>query len=177
MEAARALHGLKSVELDALLNEHGFGKYDSGRIERGEMDLTKARRRALAEILEVPESWFTEETLDLTSAEASEPVDLTGVEAHLAVIAQKLSAQEAARADAFRDLYARVQRNEAMLERVLSLLEDAQAEAGDPPRPHVPPPGPPDIGETGRALQDGPPRSSRNGDQDDRDQGGRKRTA
>jgi transcriptional regulator with XRE-family HTH domain len=61
MEAARILRGFDQVDLGRLLHEEGFGKLDAGRLERGAIPLTRAHRRALAMILEVPESWFTDD--------------------------------------------------------------------------------------------------------------------
>lgn len=42
-------------------NPQDFGKGDVGRMERGDLALSPARRRALSEILEVPEAWWTAE--------------------------------------------------------------------------------------------------------------------
>lgn len=62
--AARTVRGIEQDELAEKLYKAGqgeFGKGDVGRIERGQMVLGPARRRALADILQVPEDWFTVE--------------------------------------------------------------------------------------------------------------------
>jgi len=67
IDAARTLRGLTQAQLAKLFVAEGFGTQDIGRIERGGLDLTRARRRSLADLLQVPETWFTEEHLDLTA--------------------------------------------------------------------------------------------------------------
>jgi transcriptional regulator with XRE-family HTH domain len=66
MDAARTLRGLTQAQLSKLFVAEGFGRYDIGRIERGVLALTRARRRALVDLLRVPDSWFTDEDLDLS---------------------------------------------------------------------------------------------------------------
>jgi hypothetical protein len=70
MEAARALRGFTQPQLSKLFVAEGFGRYDVGRIERGELALTRARRRALVDLLRVPDAWFTDEDLDLSDRDA-----------------------------------------------------------------------------------------------------------
>jgi hypothetical protein len=59
--AARILRGLERSELADLFAAQGFGWHDVAKLERGDpkMPLTPARRGKLAEILRVPEWWFT----------------------------------------------------------------------------------------------------------------------
>jgi len=66
LKAARELRGIEQQELDARLHELGegeFGKNDAGRIERGQLAIGPNRRRALSEILGVPDLWWTAEEL------------------------------------------------------------------------------------------------------------------
>lgn len=65
IDAARTLRGLTQEELGQRFADEGFGRHDVGRIERGRMPLMGARRRTLALVLDVPESWFTDDYLDL----------------------------------------------------------------------------------------------------------------
>lgn len=64
LKAIRMLRQISQTEMAVMLEAEGFGKHDLGRIERGQMALTGARRRELARILRVPESYFTAEDLD-----------------------------------------------------------------------------------------------------------------
>lgn len=62
--AARILRGVTQAELQQSLADEGLGKQELGRIERGDLPLTRVRRVALARILRVPEDWFTSENVD-----------------------------------------------------------------------------------------------------------------
>lgn len=60
--AARVLRGLEQEQVGPLMKEEGYGLHDIPRIERQEPKAPKfheGRRRALAKVLRVPESWFT----------------------------------------------------------------------------------------------------------------------
>jgi transcriptional regulator with XRE-family HTH domain len=63
--AARELRGLSQEALGERMLAEGFGRHDAARIERGDprVPVSPARRRGLAEVLQVPEWWFTAETL------------------------------------------------------------------------------------------------------------------
>jgi transcriptional regulator with XRE-family HTH domain len=84
IDAFRTLKGLRQVDLAELLVADGFGKQDVGRLERGDVPLTRARRRSLAEHLGVPERWLVDEELDLSEYHGEE--DTGDLEARLAGI-------------------------------------------------------------------------------------------
>lgn len=79
IDAARTIRGLRQVDLAELLEADGHGKHDVGRLERGDLPLTRALRRSLAEHLKVPERWFTDPDLDLTAEDPD--LDLTAEDA------------------------------------------------------------------------------------------------
>lgn len=62
--AARVLRGLDQRELQRRLADAGLGRQELGRLERGEFTMTRVRRLALCDVLNVPEEWFTAETVD-----------------------------------------------------------------------------------------------------------------
>jgi transcriptional regulator with XRE-family HTH domain len=137
IEAARILRGLDQVDLGRLLHEEGFGKHDAGRLERGAIHLTRAHRRALAMILEVPESWFTDEHVVIP-----EPAD--------AAIAEKLDQLLAERESLLAEIAeqnALLDRQSLILERIEAyvrvldgaVIEPAEGEEPAPARPDVPP--------------------------------------
>jgi transcriptional regulator with XRE-family HTH domain len=64
IHAARILRGLKQTELQDRLHEAGLRKLELGRIERGQLPLTRVRRQALIDALHVPERWFLSEDVD-----------------------------------------------------------------------------------------------------------------
>lgn len=92
--SARKLKGISQQEIGKALEAQGdFGLHDIARIERGEMHLTPGRRHALAEILEVPEWWFTRPVEELFV-----PGDLARVEAKLDALASQTLDPEATKA-------------------------------------------------------------------------------
>lgn len=72
IDGFRTLRGLTQNELAALVAADGFGKHDVGRIERGDLTLTKALRRSIAEHLAVPEQWLVADPLDLAGTEGTQ---------------------------------------------------------------------------------------------------------
>jgi transcriptional regulator with XRE-family HTH domain len=62
--AARALRDVSQAELAGQLEADGLGKHDLGRIERGDLTMMPAHRRALAHHLRLPERWFTDPDTD-----------------------------------------------------------------------------------------------------------------
>lgn len=64
IHAARILRQWNQLELQKALAKDGLGSREFGRIERGELTLTKIRRQAIASALRVPETWFLAETVD-----------------------------------------------------------------------------------------------------------------
>lgn len=64
IDAARTLKGLRQSDLAQLLVEDGHGKHDVGRLERGDIPLSRALKHSLAEHLGVPEEWFTADSID-----------------------------------------------------------------------------------------------------------------
>lgn len=65
IEAARALRGLSQADLDKLGAAEGLGRYELGRVERGELSpMTNTQRTMLCKILGVPERWFTSDDVD-----------------------------------------------------------------------------------------------------------------
>lgn len=66
IDAARTLRGMKQTDLAEKMAQDGLGKYDLGRIERGDerLPFSASHRRSLAHHLRVPEAWFTEPDAD-----------------------------------------------------------------------------------------------------------------
>lgn len=64
IRAARELRGLSQDGLGKLVAADGLGIHDVGRIERGEVTMTRVHRDALIRHLRVPERWFTAENVD-----------------------------------------------------------------------------------------------------------------
>jgi transcriptional regulator with XRE-family HTH domain len=69
IKAARELRGMDQETLNDRCEELGIGKHDAGRLERPNGDpppppLTPTRRWALSQALQVPELWWTAETVD-----------------------------------------------------------------------------------------------------------------
>ena len=64
IKAARELRGIEQTELSEQLAADGLGKSEAGRIERGDLPLTRVRREALMRRLGVPERWFTSDSVD-----------------------------------------------------------------------------------------------------------------
>lgn len=64
IEAARLLRGISQIDLDARCHQDGLGKQEAGRLERGELPLTRVRADALIRNLRVPERWLTSEDVD-----------------------------------------------------------------------------------------------------------------
>lgn len=73
IEAARTLRGVSQRELAARLHEDGLGSQELGRIERGDLPLTRVRIDALCRHLGVPERWFTEPDVDELLSGTAEP--------------------------------------------------------------------------------------------------------
>lgn len=88
IDAARTLRGLNQKELAGLLQADGLGKHDVGRLERGELDLRRVHLDALRRHLQMPEWWFTADTVDLPDATPAT------VEAKLDALADQLGAIE-----------------------------------------------------------------------------------
>lgn len=63
IEAARILRGIHQTELDRLFDEDGLGK-KAGRLERGDLALSRALLDGLIRHLKVPERWFTDPDVD-----------------------------------------------------------------------------------------------------------------
>lgn len=82
IDAARTIRGLRQVDLAALVESDGLGKQTVGRLERGDIPLTRALRRSLADHLAVPESWFVDDHLDLNGG-AQDTGQLDRIEAKL----------------------------------------------------------------------------------------------
>jgi hypothetical protein len=83
--AARHLRGKLQSDLDRELAAYGFSLKEAGELERGAKTLQPKHVRPLAEILQVPEAWFTSEHLDMTGPTADDTTDLlhgTLVELH-----------------------------------------------------------------------------------------------
>lgn len=84
IEAARLLRNLKQTDLGMLFAEDGLNKQEAGRLERGELPLTRVRLDALVRHLRVPEAWFTSEDIALSisgprsSTASSFPADFAG---------------------------------------------------------------------------------------------------
>lgn len=60
--SARELRGIDQAELGEAMKDEGYGKHDIAKMERQDATappLNRGRRIALAEILRVPEWWFT----------------------------------------------------------------------------------------------------------------------
>lgn len=89
IDAFRTLRGLTQVDLAELYASKGHGTQELGRLERGALPLTEIRRRSLAEILDVPERWFTDETLRLADFPARQTSQLDRLEQAIAVITQR----------------------------------------------------------------------------------------
>lgn len=64
IHAARILRGVHQKDLQKSLAADGLGKQELGRIERGDLTLTKVRREVLSKALSVPEQWFLNESVD-----------------------------------------------------------------------------------------------------------------
>ena len=65
VEAARILRGLSQKQLAELVHADGLGKHDVGRLERGDLPLTRALRDALIRHLRVPDRWFSDPDVDV----------------------------------------------------------------------------------------------------------------
>lgn len=65
VEAARILRGLTQNQLADLVHADGLGRHDVGRLERGDIPLTRVLRDALCRHLGVTEEWFTEPDVDV----------------------------------------------------------------------------------------------------------------
>jgi transcriptional regulator with XRE-family HTH domain len=77
---ARKLRGMSQAQLGALVAGDGHGKHDVGRLERGELILTRSLRRSLAEHLSVPEAWFVDETIEIPGSADDEAGQLDRIE-------------------------------------------------------------------------------------------------
>jgi transcriptional regulator with XRE-family HTH domain len=145
LDAARTLRGLKQTDLAGQFVEWGFGKEDIGRIERGNLTLTRARRVALAEILQVPEAWFEDEQLKLVPASRDEILDvLRDMHELLRQNASNLE-QATAQSVAVRTM---------TTQRLTAAIEDLRAEVSQL-REAAPPPAP--GGALGRDAEDSRP--------------------
>lgn len=80
VDAARTLRGMTQTQLAELVHADGLGKHDIGRLERGDIPLTRVLRDALCRHLGVPEEWFTEPSVDRLVAR---PMRAEDVRAHL----------------------------------------------------------------------------------------------
>lgn len=110
IEAARILRGISQLELARMFEEDGLGKTEAGRLERGDLPLTRVRRDALCRNLGVPERWFTADSVD-------EIVGLGGESAgDLTRAAALLAPQLLAAAEALEQERARLQPGEGALD-------------------------------------------------------------
>lgn len=73
IEAARILRGMSQAKLEELFAADGLGKYDAGRIERGEMTMQRVHRDAFVRHLGVPDYWFSEPDVDRIVQPAEAP--------------------------------------------------------------------------------------------------------
>lgn len=88
IKAARELRGVSQEELAQQFDDDGLGSSDVGRLERGLLALTRARRDALVRHLRVPERWFTSENVD--EIVGYEEVDAIGLRRELEAIRHDL---------------------------------------------------------------------------------------
>jgi hypothetical protein len=87
--AARHLRGKLQSDLDRELAAYGFSLKEAGELERGAKTLQPKHVGPLAQILQVPEAWFTSEHLDLTGP-ADDATDLVqGALAELLQVARR----------------------------------------------------------------------------------------
>lgn len=89
IDAFRTLRGLTQADLAEKFASKGHGTQELGRLERGALPLTEIRRRSLAEILEVPERWFVDETLTVADYKPGPSTQLDRLEQAIADIAQR----------------------------------------------------------------------------------------
>jgi hypothetical protein len=64
IEAARLLRAISQETLDERFGEDGLGKKAAGRLERGDLELTRALLDGLVRHLRMPEAWFTAKNFD-----------------------------------------------------------------------------------------------------------------
>lgn len=64
LAAARFLRGYTQAQLGEFFDKDGLDKTAPGRIERGDITMKRAHRRALCEHLRVPDRWFSEGDVD-----------------------------------------------------------------------------------------------------------------
>lgn len=90
--SARKLRGISQIDIGKALEAEGdFGLHDIARVERGEMHLTPGRRHALADILSVPEWWFTRPAEELFAPSQG---DLARIESKLDSLLEALMPSE-----------------------------------------------------------------------------------
>jgi transcriptional regulator with XRE-family HTH domain len=167
LTAARQIAGLTRDQLAARIDTGKLGYQTIGKIERGERRLERHEAPMFAAALDVSPEFFY-----ATDEPAASDIDLSGLEAQLAKINNHLAGMETRRADAFADLYARVQRNERMLEEILNLLRTGRdGDAADP----LEVPGP--VGDARRDLLDGQPNETTRGQERTSDQSPRRKRA
>jgi transcriptional regulator with XRE-family HTH domain len=65
IKAGRLLRGMDQQTMDRLGAEHGLGRQELSRVERGALPLTAVRRYALRSILRLPDRWFVDEDTDV----------------------------------------------------------------------------------------------------------------
>jgi transcriptional regulator with XRE-family HTH domain len=123
---ARTLRGMSQAQLGALVAGDGHGKHDVGRLERGELILTRSLRRSLAEHLSVPEAWFVDETIEIPGSADDEAGQLDRIED--AVNAGREDRTVAV--DAIQEL---LQRQSRVLANIERLLRDMQVVAAGMP--------------------------------------------
>jgi transcriptional regulator with XRE-family HTH domain len=105
--AARELRGLSQEALGERMLAEGFGRHDAARIERGDprVPVSPARRRGLAEILQVPEWWFTAETLTFDGEQNEVTKLLEALDAKVQEILDRVAGEDLM--DEMRDLLER----------------------------------------------------------------------
>lgn len=97
--AARLLRGVSQEDLAARFEADGLGRYDVGRIERGEKPLDVVRLEALCRHLRVPAYWFTSSDVDelvgIKPRAGLEPDEVTRAADALARLLAAVQAQQA----------------------------------------------------------------------------------
>jgi len=87
--AARTLLNIDQAKFNELGHEAGLGKVEAGRVERGEIKtITQLHRNVFAQVLKVPDWWFTAERDELiellATRRAEEMLDRAATELHAA---------------------------------------------------------------------------------------------